>query len=326
MLVRRKPYKQVAVAPASVRPDSAKSGNIFDAFARNMFARVVLFADFLKNYANPKFVSQIDLAGIMPAPTNLFGKEGTERIVDLVFRCPLKHGSGSLLAVILFEHQTGSLRKIPQKLLKYISAIWETESKAKKPLSAPYFIVLRTGKKPHRKPYPSLADLLPKDANGESIGTVPVVVYDVVDLPTLDFDELIGKPELRLVVGLLKKMTEGLEDEFIEALLPIREFKTINEQMAWFKEAIPFVAKVFAAHNRKWETEKAEVAVQTVIDKGDKNMMLTVFEEAELRGVARGQALGEARGEARGKIDILLAVIRARFKRVPRKLETRFAQ
>ena len=62
------------------------------------------------------------------------------------------------MAVIIFEHQSGSLKEIPLKLLKYISSIWVAEKKAGKPLSVPYFIVLRTGKKPHRGELPKMAD------------------------------------------------------------------------------------------------------------------------------------------------------------------------
>ena len=144
-------------------------GNYIDSFVKNMFGRVLVFADFLRNYADPKFVSAIDLDKITPAPTHYIGKVGDERIVDLVFHCPLKNGNGSLMAVIVFEHQSSNLKAIPRKLHKYISAIWDAEAKEGKPLSAPYFIVLRTGKKPHRKRYPTMADSLPKYDDGEPV-------------------------------------------------------------------------------------------------------------------------------------------------------------
>ena len=74
-----------------------------------MFGRVLVFADFLKNYADPKFAAAIDMDKITPAPTHYINKDGDERIVDLVFQCPLKNGNGSLMAVVVFEHQ-GSVR------------------------------------------------------------------------------------------------------------------------------------------------------------------------------------------------------------------------
>ncbi|MGL4941906.1 MAG: Rpn family recombination-promoting nuclease/putative transposase [Thermoguttaceae bacterium] len=291
-----------------------KQGNIFDAFVKNVFGRVVVFVEFLRCYANPQFITQLDLKSIHLAPTHLFGKDVDERIVDLVFQCPLKDGCGSLLAVIIFEHQTGSLREIPLKILKFISAIWDAERKAGKPLSAPYFIVLRTGKKPCRTPYPCLADLLPKDKNGKPIGMVPEVFYDVVDLPSWDFEKLIGPPVLRLVLGILKQMCEGVLDEFPKALMPLREFTSIDEQKEWLKDVLSFVAKVFMARHRELASDDVNVAAKTVFGERAKDMKLTIFEELE------------ARGEARGKVASLLRVLTARFNRVPKRVSERISQ
>ncbi|MGL6193888.1 MAG: hypothetical protein ACRC2T_03595 [Thermoguttaceae bacterium] len=67
--------------------------------------------------------------------------------------------------------------------------------------------------------------------------------YDVVDLPEHDWDKLVGLPHLRLVIGLPKKMTEGQEEEFGDALLPMLEFTGLEEQKEWMKDILPFVAK-----------------------------------------------------------------------------------
>ena len=99
---------------------------------------------------------------------------------------------------------------MPQKLLRYISAIWDAELKeGKKILSAPYFIVLRTGKKPHKGRFPKVSDLLPKGSDGKPLGKAIEIEYDVVDLPAWDFTKLIGGAVLRLTLGILHKMTSG---------------------------------------------------------------------------------------------------------------------
>jgi hypothetical protein len=71
---------------------NSQPGNIYDAFVKSFFGRVVVFADFLRHYGNPNFVAEINLSKIKLAPTHYLGKNGDERIVDLVFQCPLKHG------------------------------------------------------------------------------------------------------------------------------------------------------------------------------------------------------------------------------------------
>jgi hypothetical protein len=43
--------------------------------------------------------------------------------------------------------------------------------------------------------------------------------------PALDFSQLTGGAVLRLALGILKKTVEGLEDEFAEAMLPMKRKK-----------------------------------------------------------------------------------------------------
>ena len=293
-------------------------GNIFDAFAKQMFSRVVVFVDFLTHYADPKFVAEIDLKKIKPAPTHYIGKDGDERIVDLVFQCPLKNGSGNLMAVIVFEHQGGNLKKIPRKLHKYISAIWDAETKeGKKILSAPYFIVLRTAKKPHRGAYPKMSDSIPKGRDGKTVGKAVEIEYDVVDLPAWDFDKLVGSTVLRLVLGILKKMVEGDGDEFPEALLPIREISDGEQRIELTKELLVFVDKAFKAHNRRLDEAKVNETVKLVFQEKEAVMIKSIFDEKEDIGIAKGLAQGIVQGEAKA----VMTFLRAKFNKVPKGIE-----
>jgi hypothetical protein len=301
------------VKDSPARNGKPKPGNIFDAFAKKMFGQTLVFADFLAHYADPKFVAEINLKKIKPAPTHYIGKEGDERIVDLVFQCPLKDGSGNLMAVIIFEHQSGNLKKIPQKLHKYISAIWDAETKEGKPLSAPYFIVLRTAKRPHRGVYPMIADLLPKGRDGQPLGHVPEIRYDVVDLPAWDFDKLVGGTMLRLALGMLHKMTGESIDEFPAALKPLLEIANEGQKIELTKELLQFVAKAFATHNRRLEKAKVCEALNPVFLNKEQTMMNTIFEESK--------AEGRAEGKAEASRNMVLTALRKKFKKVPKGIE-----
>jgi hypothetical protein len=280
-----------------------------------MFSRTVVFADFLVNYADPKFLAEIDLKRVRPAPTHYIGSQGDERIADLIFECPLKNGKSNMMAVIVFEHQNKNLKKIPRKLHKYISSIWDAETKeGKKVLSAPYLIVLRTGKKPHHGPYPRMADSLPKGRDGKPLGKMVEIEYDVVDLPTWDFDKLVGGPVLRLATGILKKMLEDDGDEWPEALLPLREISDEEQKVELTKELVDFVANAMAAHNRRLDEAVLSRALKPIFKEKERFMIATIFEEREMKAEAKG----EARGEARGKV---LAILQTRFKKVPKKIE-----
>ena len=282
-----------------------------------MFGQLFVFVDFLLYYADPKFIAAIDHTKIRPAPTHYAGKAGDERIVDLVFLCPLKNGRGTLMAVIIFEHQGGSLKRIPRKLHKYISAIWDAEEKAGLPLSAPYFIVLRVGKKPHRGRYPKMSDSLPKDKDGQPIGKVVEVEYDVVDLPAWDFDKLVGGPVLRLALGILKKMIEDAGEEFSEAMMPLREISDDEQKIELTKELLGFVDKALKAHNRPLDAETVNQVLKPIFKEEEQTMIKSIFDVKFDEGVAAGKAEGEA---TKGK-SILLKILRARFHRVPRDVE-----
>jgi hypothetical protein len=278
-----------------------------------MFGHVLVFADFLLHYADPKFVAEIDVTNLTSVPTHYIGKDGDERIIDLVFRCPLKDGNGSLMAIIIFEHQSGSLKKIPQKLLKYISAIWDTEMKEGKPLSAPYFIVLRTAKRPHRGVYPTIADLLPKGHDGKPLGHIPEVKYDVVDLPAWDFDKLVGDTVLRLALGILHKMTGENLDEFPEALKPLMEIANEGRKIELTKELIDFVNKAFAAHNRQVDEATWNKVLHPIFKGKERTMIKTIFEERE--DIAR------ADGEVKASRNLVLKALRVKFGKIPKGIE-----
>ncbi|GHT42247.1 hypothetical protein FACS189443_5030 [Planctomycetales bacterium] len=315
---------------AESKQDKSKQGNIYDAFVKNFFGRVVVFADFLRHYGNKKFVAEVNLSKIRLAPTHYLGKDGDERIVDLVFQCPLKYGEGVLTAMVVFEHQSGSLNKIPAKLLKYISAIWDAEIKdSKKVLSAPYFIVLRTGKRPLKGRKPKMADFVAKSKNGSPLGMVPEIDYDVVDLPAQDFSKLTGGAVLRLALGILKKTVEGLEDEFADAMLPLTEIVDEEERVELTKEIIVFVAKVMAVHNKRLDDEKIKEALEPVFHERTENMVRTIFEEKfqeieterKSKWVAEGIVQGEARGRAEGQALSVQSVLNARFHTVTSKVQ-----
>jgi len=304
----------VVKAKSSTRKkEPKKQGNIYDAFAKQMLCRLFLFVDFLQNYADKKFVSEINLKKIVLAPTHYFSKDGKEQILDLVFRCPLKNGKGGLMAVVIFEHQSGSLKRIPQKLLRYVSAIWDAEMKERKPLSAPYFIVLRTGKEPHRGRLPKVSDLLPKGRDGKPLGKAVEVEYDVVDLPAWDFDKLVGGPELRLVLGMLLKMAGGKIDDLPVALRPLMEMTDPARRIDWGRDLMPFVAKVFAANDRRFDEAQMDEVLKPIFTVKERAMIKTIFEERE--------EVAEARGEVKAGRNLVLKALRTKFKKVPKRIE-----
>ncbi|MDR0705093.1 MAG: Rpn family recombination-promoting nuclease/putative transposase [Planctomycetaceae bacterium] len=297
--------------------ESVRQGNIYDVFVKNIFSRVLVFIDFLLNYADPEFVSKIDLEKISPAPTHYITPKGKEQILDLVFSCPLKNRTDAKV-MIVFEHAGNTFDDIPIRLLCYATSIWWQELKdGKTVLSVIYFIVVRTGAKPHYGSYPKVTDWLTKDENGQPMGFAPDVHYYVVDLPKYDGNYLRGEPELRAAIGILKNMTEGNEADFAQAMLPIAEIADARQQKILTKEILNFVDKAFTAHHKRLEAEAIQKALTPIFNERAKNMTISFFDEL--------RAEGEARGEARGKTiagqNMVLAALRKKFRKIPKHIE-----
>ena len=309
--VKRKPSSTTKSKPQRKSKPKAQ-GNYIDTFVKRMFGQVLVFIDFLVNYADKQFVAEIDETKVQLAPTHYIGAKGDERIVDLVFQCPLKSGNGSLMAVIIFEHQGGCLKKIPQKLLRYISAIWDAETKEGKPLSAPYFIVLRTGQKPYRgRVYPKMLDSLPKRRDGKPVGKMVDIEFDVVDLPAWNFNDLVGGAVLRSTLMMLHRITGGKLDDFQDAFRPLLELPE-DEQVVVSKEMLDFADIAFKAHNRRLDAATVSKALKVFKEK-EQNMIKSIFDEKIDEGIAIG--------EAKAGRNMVLTVLRARFKRVPKEVE-----
>jgi hypothetical protein len=317
--------KAKRTAKRTTSKEDKAPGNYIDTFVKRMFGRVLVFTDFMLNYADKQFVSVIDITKIQLAPTHYLGKHGDERIVDLVWRCPLKTGDGSLMAVIVFENENKSLKHIPRKLHKNISAIWDAEAKEGNPLSAPYFLVLRTGKKAHRRRFYTMADSLPKDKDGKPIGKTVEVTYDVVDLPAWEFDDLVGGAVLRSTLMMLHTTTGGNLDDFPKALQPLLELPE-GERIEVTKELIDFVANAFAAKSRKLDAATASAAVETIFKGKGQAMMKTIFDEQRDIGIAEGEARGKTEGKSEAGREMVLTVLRARFKRIPKEVEKAIGQ
>jgi hypothetical protein len=172
--------------------------------------------------------------------------------------------------------------------------------------------------------------LLPKGSDGKPLGHVPEIRYDVVDLPAWDFDNLVGGTVLRLALGMLHKMTGGNLDEFPEALKPLLEITDEGQRIELSKELLDFVDKAFAAHNRRLDAAKVNEALKPIFKGKEKTMIKGIFEEKYDAGKAEGIVEGEARGKvkwkATGKAETVLAVLRARFNRIPKDVERTIRQ
>jgi len=154
-----------------------------------------------------------------------------------------------------------------------------------------------------------MSDSLPKDKDGNPVGKVVEVEYDVVDLPAWDFDKLVGGPVLRLTLGILKKMIEDAGEEFSEAMMPLREISDEGQKIELTKELLGFVDKALKAHSQRLDSEMVSKALKPIFENEENTMIKSIFDEKFLEGeVSKGKSM-------------LLKILRARFHKVPKDVE-----
>jgi hypothetical protein len=146
---------------------------------------------------------------------------------------------------------------------------------------------------------------LPKRRDGKPLGKKVEIEYDVVDLPAWDFDQLLGGPQLRMALDILKRMLEGHEDDFAEAFLPLLEIADQEQQIELSKELLQFVDKAFRAHNRKVDELLIKNALKPIFKEKAGTMIKSIFDEKFDEGVAVGEARGKAVGTTEGQAKML---------------------
>ncbi|MDR2705358.1 MAG: Rpn family recombination-promoting nuclease/putative transposase, partial [Planctomycetaceae bacterium] len=326
-------------SPKSVKKSQRKKtklANIHDEFVRAVFAHLELVIEFLKFYVGKthegrKLLKLLDLKRIRLEPTHFCGEEGRQRIADLIFWIPLKSGKGSAGVVFVFEHKSERKRSWPFQLLKYLVAFWnQFFSESPNPespdfkLPAPLLMVLYNGSKPIINK-PMLEDYIEK-----VIGTkqfIPNIDYILVDLPALTPEELGKAPLLRVILELLKRATDGtLYDVRKQILEPLAAIRDDEKTRYWIQQILQYMDKAIKSKKKELTPETIDEIIKPVYKERSTKMSLTFLEKLEARGEARGKAIGEAIGEAIGRAigeqDMILAILRNKFAKVPAKIET----
>jgi hypothetical protein len=188
-------------------------------------------------------------------------------------------------------------------------------NEGKTTLSAIYFIVLRTGKTPYRKPYPKVSDLLPKTKDGKIVGINPDLPYIVIDLPAIETEELHGEAVLMATFSILKNMTEGHEEDFDRSMSLLKGIKNMKQRIMFVKKFLNFAVKASAVHGVPITPQKIRNVVTPLIGE---NVVKSYFDELEEKGEARGIATGEAKGSQ----NMVLKALQSKFEKAPKRIET----
>ena len=301
--------------------------NIHDQFVKAVFAHTELVAGLLRQYAEPTLLKQLDLRKIKLEPTHFVGEEGRERIADMIYSIPLKKGRGTTEVIFVFEHKSERRRSLGLQLLKYLTSSWNRIFSAAANresddffLPAPLLIVLHNGPKPLIDK-PTLEKMVAKVAGTERF--IPKFEFDIIDLPALRVEDLGDAPLLRVILELLKRATDGtLNDVQTQILEPLAAIRDDAQTRYWIQRILQYMDNLQAQKYKRMTRKQVGQIIQPVYKERSDDMTKTLFEEIEETGYTRGVAIGEARGEARGEAKAVLTVLRTRFGKVPKGIES----
>ncbi|MDR1053580.1 MAG: hypothetical protein LBL39_05340, partial [Planctomycetaceae bacterium] len=165
-------------------------------------------------------------------------------------------------------------------------------------------------KKPYGKSQPQFEDYLPKTVEGEVIGFNPMIRYILIDLSEIEEEQLSDKPALQATLGVLKRVTEGQEEEFKKAMFPLKGVEDEDRRKLVENIILNFARKIHIARGKEFTDEDVFEALEPIEGERTEKMVRDIFGEIE------------ARGETIGLQNTVLRRVRKKFTRTPKRIES----
>ena len=285
-----------------------------DLLVRRFLVDPELMADLLRYYPqNPidqKTVGMLNLKHLECKSPVAVDEQLTEGIGDLRFSASFKRSNRQSNVFLLFEHQSTIDRRMRLRGLNYIVRSYnqfEETHKGREKLPYPLVVVLYHGKVPwsHLPEMDELIDVVPGVKSG--LLDYPLILIDV---SILREDQFKGHPVLQALLEALQLASEKrLVKEFGRVVDRLVAVKNDPRLLGWLRSFARYTMSV-----AKIGTEQIVKAFSKILtEKEADNMARTTAEELLIQG--------EARGEANAGRNAVLAVLRARFKKVPKEIE-----
>ena len=291
-----------------------------DEFFVGTFQRQRLAKAFLRIMLPAELLGRLDLDGLTAEHRHITDELFKTLIADVVYRVPIKGTDTHIDFFIILEHKSYNDLWTIFQLWGYVLHVIRQEFKAvndAKRVSAEYrlppvvAVILHHGESRFTGST-ELSELFLQLPGIEKY--LPKLQAILVDLNTIADDDVPDDPdapELKLVLMALKivfrkdagtKITEILEE--LESADPVLQ-DTVR--MVWY---------YFAASAKHMEHDYS-ILYDTIKNIVEVETMPTMLE----KWTAERKAEWQAEGETRGKIETVLNVLRARFKRVPKEVE-----
>lgn len=297
-----------------------------DPLVFQQFSRVENAAPFLKEVVPPGLASQVHWPTLQLVQSRFVDARLRSHFSDLVYRANWQTGDeDSLFFYFLFEHKSFVDLLAPLQLLVGMVAIWQEYIRDRKPdgqrlrLPFVYPLVLYHGEKSWTAPR-QFQELVwvPPALKEELAPHIPVWSYALLDLQKTSMEEIRGTAQVRMILALLKAVSEGKETEWFDRVfLPLIPMLEQTEAAGFLKELLMYLAR----SSGRIDASTFRRMLAKVSDQRIRNDVMTVAEELYAQGRQEGRQEGLHKGRQEGELaarrQAVLSALEARFGTVP---------
>ena len=297
--------------------------NIHDAFFKSILSRIEHAASFLRQVLPPALVARIDFTTLVLCTGSYVDEALKERHSDLLFSVSLD--GRETLVYLLLEHQSSVDGRMSFRLLRYEMRIWEQWSRdypdaaARLPMILP--VVLHHSEKGWTGST-AFEDLIDADANvlAEVGPYVPRFRFLLVDISKETDEALRGRAMTALVRLCLWCLRHAREPEVLVDRLGawmslVREVLRAPDGMA----AVVLIMRYILEAS---QPEKPDVLVTRLVAATFGETKEEIVTAGDVL-VERGRKKGLEQGLTNGRRDVLLRLLRGRFRTVPKAAAAR---
>jgi predicted transposase YdaD len=272
-----------------------------------------------QNDADQQAIGLLELKRLVCKSPVAIDKNLIEGKGDLRFVTKFKSSNRQSSVFLIFEHQSKVDQRMRLRGLNYIIQEYnefESAHKGKRKLPYPVVVILYHGKAPW-KHMPTMDDMI-DIAPGAKAGLLDYLLI-LIDISVIPPEKFAGHPALQALLEVLQRTPEGkLVKEFDRIMDYFKPIKNDPRTKDWLhslaryalsvsKIGTEFIAKVFSKVLNEQEAHK---------------MVMTTAQEL----LMEGEANGITKGKTEAGREMVLTVLRARFKRIPKEVEKAIGQ
>ena len=303
-----------------------------DGYFREGFQIKRLAKAFLKKALPKRTIRRLDLDGLTVEERHLTDELFKDKVADVIYRVPIKGTKEYVNFFVIVEHKSRQDWLTIFQLWCYVYLICrrafqatDDRKKVKENYRLPpvIAIIVYHGIGNFRGKT-ELADLfLQLPGLDEYLPRMKAILFDLNEIA--DDDPILNdpeSPELRVVLMAMKVIFR--RDVATKVSDVIRELKLLSDDP--IIQRLLRTTFVYLVNNAKHLKRNADALIGTFREVVGEKTMSTLAETWKAEGKAEGVAIGEARGKAEGKAETVLTVLRARFRRVPKRVEDTIRQ